>query len=86
MERWRVLSSRKTPTWFYAYEVAFVDAETAKDAVQQVESAAGPSETIQAWAVTPATPEMEAARSAQMAAQAEWIRRVKAGENPRGLL
>lgn len=85
-QRWRVKVSRTTPTWFHAVEVFFVDAPSAEAAKRDIEARSTPGVVLQAWAVTPATAEMEADYHAWKAACDEWAARVRRGESPRGLL
>jgi hypothetical protein len=68
MTRWRVKASRRTPTWFHAVEVFFLDAETAEGAARIVEGRSVPGDAFEAWEVTAATPAMEAQHL-------DWLRR-----------
>jgi hypothetical protein len=86
MMRWRVKCSRTTPTWFHACEVVFVDAEDAHEAKRLAEAPSTPDNRLQAWAVTPATPAMEAHYLDWLRRCAEWKRLAARAEAPRGLL
>lgn len=72
MTRWRVKFSRRTPTWFHACEIDFVDAIDAAAAEAQVESRSTPDNQFEVWAITPATPAMEAAHLEWLARCATW--------------
>jgi hypothetical protein len=78
--RWRVKSSRYRPNWFHACEVAFLDAEDAHEAKSLVEA----DPELKVWAVTPATPKMEADYRAWKASCDAWIARNRNGESNRG--
>lgn len=82
MTRWQIKASRSTKTWFHACEVTYLDAETEADARALVEA----DPQLKVWAITPATPEIEAKYHAWQARCREWLARVQRGENPRGLL
>lgn len=84
--RWRVRASRRTKSWFYAHEVYFIDADDAHGAKMGIESRSTSNESFEVWAITPATPEMEAQHIDLLARRAEWIARAKCGGDPRGLL
>jgi hypothetical protein len=84
--RWRVKASRRLKSWFYASEVYFVDAADAHGAKREIEGRSTPEEAFEVWALTPATPEMEAQHADLLARRAEWITRAKSGGDPRGLL
>lgn len=69
MERWRVKASRVRRFWFHACEVFFVDAVDASAAKAQVEA----DPELRVWAVTPATPAMEAQHADWLARCAAWL-------------
>lgn len=86
MKRWRVRASRRTPWWHYMDSTYFVDADTAEQAAQGVESTGSDVESVHPFEVIEATEAMEMAHADRMARRSEWLARVKRGENPRGLL
>ena len=79
MERWRVKSSRHKPNWFHACEVVFVDAADAHEAKAVVER----DPELRVWAITPATPKMEADYLAWKQSCDDWVRRNRTGESNR---
>jgi hypothetical protein len=84
--RWRVLATTRTPFWVYMRVTFFVDAQTADDARLLVESKSSDIESVEPYEVVEATPEMEHAHRERVQKQQAWLDRVKAGQNPRGLL
>lgn len=86
MTRWRVKASRRTPTWFHAVEVFFLDAVDAHDAKAQVEAQSTPDAVFEVWAVTPATDTMEADYRAWQEKCRLWVETARSGGNPRGIL
>jgi hypothetical protein len=85
--RWRVKASRYTPSWFHACEVSFVDAVDAHEAKRLVEAPSMPDCELRVWAVTPATPAMEAQYVEWLRKCAEWKRLAAKAQAPqKGLL
>lgn len=82
MTRWRVKCSRRTPTWFHAVEVSFVDAEDASSAKALLEA----DPQLEAWDVSQATPQMEALHDAWMARTAAWRLAAQTATAQRGML
>lgn len=80
MTRWRVKASRYRPNWFHACEVHFMDAIDAHDAKAVVEA----DPELRVWAITPATPQMEADYLAWKASCDAWIARNRSGEGNHG--
>ncbi len=83
--RWRVKRSVRTPTWFYACEVLFVDAADAVEAKQFAETSQS-DWSFEAWDIVPATPAMEAQHHEMLRRNEEWRQRAATGEAARGLL
>jgi hypothetical protein len=86
MNRWRVKASRTTPTWYHACEVSFVDAADAHEAKALIEGRSEPGNQFRAWAITPATPEMEAAHQAWLDRCARWIVAARTASAHRGII
>lgn len=83
--RWRVKRSVRTPTWFYAAELLFLDAADADEAKRLAED--GRSDwSFEAWEIVPATPEMEGRHQDLLRRTEEWRQRVAKGAATRGLL
>lgn len=83
--RWRVKRSVKTPTWFYACEVLFLDALNVAEAKRLGE--AGHSDwSFEVWDITPATPAMEVRHEDWLRKCEEWRRLAARAEAPSGLL
>lgn len=80
--RYCVKASRRTPTWFHAVEVFFVDAESAEAACADV--LADPE--LEAWEVIPATPAMEAQHLAWLKRCEAWLAAAKTATAKRGML
>jgi hypothetical protein len=86
MMRWRVKASRRTPTWFSACEVTFLDALDAFEAKRQIEAQSTLGTVFEVWAVTPATVRMEEQHADWLRRCEEWRRRASTAEASRGML